>query len=1154
MALDAKYGLKYSMPHSYVHIVDNSMNEVTAPYSEASDPSLLSTIVVTGSPIGMDNQIVDINNSAIANVSFGLGSVTASDIERYGQGITYAPSLINQGAPVKFMRVTPAGSTYAFVCLLVQWRTEETEAGSKVHVRYVTSDNSIDPPTTNGLPANIIHDAFKNQERFHDALVKYFHKDAVTIDGMTWKQDVFMTFIAAGRGSGYNKFNVFIDKTVQSKKPANVKYTFTTFDTMNNSIVEQFGASLINDNNMSYNAIEPVNIAVKKRVLGSSIMIPTVNTNAVRSIFTDYQHALSRTILVDQSSFNENVYKYTNINTFDVLFGRYLYEGDMDTLLPCYQVEMLNTEIPRLNETHIIRTLTQSDSKGQEILDYTYAVADKLEQTLLGINDTGDDVSIGDIYATGANNNPNLRLVAGINQASGAITHITIQDVYKIDNHNRDNSKSYKLRYIIDMTSLDHALTTSDTDAVVAAIKKKKSDMGVLSANECFVVRVTPTENDTDEFKVVLVTDLDKTSATPTMTIYSRTDLVKCIRVLDLPNTFMEVNGVSNIGGTGEGSAKAIPGAVYLDYAAGQFVVYKTTNVIPESNKAYYTIETNRNKFVSSALNIPTYVSINNDINGSTYDVFVYDEYVYEVNPDANIKIGSSGGSTKPGTGYEVGDIVTLNDVTERTTISFKVTQVDVPNGAVTKLEINDGENNLIACTQDLTNGGLFETTAKTGSGTGLMIGIQASDVKLASSANPKQIYRYTVTNGIGSVYKIVYQAYDIPSNYYSDIYGVNPEAELGGINVANGRTGWMDEYDNGTLSTIAFKWNYSALLVKAFKGEIDPRIMSPARVPAKFLFDAGFNTLIGSTMISYLNYPVREQIAISTIFTEDEKMDIIYDESLISDLEAIDVDVKQAMYDLMEYRCYLGIPEDKRPIGPGSGLSLHLDAGKLEDANSIKTLIKSFTKRFTNPNASWDIGGYTSSVDGVTYTYTKRIVDNLFAHIFRHTINKPFVGDYTSITPDEYTSFYPDIDMTDWDLREILYTSGGNAWTMNEQRVLQRKSQVTLYREGASSDLLQENNMRTLSRLVYMLQNKIDSYLLEYSDDGVLKTLSDECNNMFSGWVGSYVQALDISFERDIDPNNGGEIVVCYCNVTFRGLILRVPIIVNVQRRVTAQ
>ena len=95
---------------------------------------------------------------------------------------------------------------------------------------------------------------------------------------------------------------------------------------------------------------------------------------------------------------------------------------------------------------------------------------------------------------------------------------------------------------------------------------------------------------------------------------------------------------------------------------------------------------------------------------------------------------------------------------------------------------------------------------------------------------------------------------------------------------------------------------------------------------------------------------------------------------------------------------------------------------------------------------------------------------------------------------------------------------------------------------------------MRTLSQLCYLLQNKINDYLMAYNEDGVLKTLKDECDNMFSNWVGKTIQALDITFKRDINPADGGEVVVCYCNVTFRGLILRVPIIVNVQRRTTSE
>jgi hypothetical protein len=53
----------------------------------------------------------------------------------------------------------------------------------------------------------------------------------------------------------------------------------------------------------------------------------------------------------------------------------------------------------------------------------------------------------------------------------------------------------------------------------------------------------------------------------------------------------------------------------------------------------------------------------------------------------------------------------------------------------------------------------------------------------------------------------------------------------------------------------------------------------------------------------------------------------------------------------------------------------------------------------------------------------------------------------------------------------------------------------------------------------------------------------------MFSNWVGNLVDALEIVFYRDLNTD-GGEILVCEVNVTFRGLVLRVPIIVNVNRR----
>jgi hypothetical protein len=350
-------------------------------------------------------------------------------------------------------------------------------------------------------------------------------------------------------------------------------------------------------------------------------------------------------------------------------------------------------------------------------------------------------------------------------------------------------------------------------------------------------------------------------------------------------------------------------------------------------------------------------------------------------------------------------------------------------------------------------------------------------------------------------------------------------------------------------MNSIEFKWKYSALLVKAYRGEIDPRLMSPTRVPAKYLFDGGTNTIVGQSNRSYVTYDPIDIINASSIFTEDEKEAVMYDSTLVTGFtESDDIDVKQAMYDFMVERCYQRIPEDKRPVGPGFGLQLNLDAG-VTDANTAILMNNSFAKRFDNPNAVWDIGGYVDPATGLSYTYVKRIADNLFNHIRQTTINKPFVMGFTTIARNEYISYFPDIDTTDWELRQLMYNSGGNVWVVNIDGELQRHSQRTLNRAADSSDLIQESNMRTLSQLCYLIQNYIDRNLLQYDDDGVVKTMETELGIMFTPWVGQNVESLVIHFERDKNVD-GGDLLVCYVRITFRGLILRVPIIVNVQAR----
>lgn len=1132
--LDAKYGLKYSMPHSIVHIVDNSIRPGTTQPTVVDDPSLYSTIVVTGAPMGVDNEIISINRSDVLNVSCGLDNITASDIEKYGQSVTYPQSLLDQGVPIKFLRVTPENSTYAFSCLLIQWRYDATDG--KVHVRFKTTSDAY----SDGLPAGYDLSSFKNPQRLNAALVRGFKKDnEPDADGSVWKQRVFMTAIAAGRGKTYNYYNYAINSTQQSKRPTNVKYLFSTIDTRSSNVVEQFHASLINQTLAGrVDSIDTVNVQVNQRVKGSSVIIPTINEAAVTELYNEYMRYLDSYIASnvddsDDTKFIKNVYKTMSINIFDPIYGRYIYNGDTDVLLPMFQVDMLDLDIAQLDKEYRINVTIAPDSDTKSYVENPTALYDKLNASSIGITNPDNTYHIGDIFVLDAVS-PKLTMITTINQYTGSVTSIPITSVNVTDGDSTVATPfAGTLTYTSKGETIDAASIVTRVDELVKnnKISPKKSktytEESPAYINDAFIV--IDSANSVATFKVAIVAYKVADGKIVCDTAEGKTKVLskkETYQVLTYPTTT-----VTAFATKAEDPSWKTPGSTVIKDG----VVYVNNYDHTENHESRLEVQS-KTPFVVGIC--PTAIAVTKTVVGNSYDVIMYSDKscTYKVTAAEVVDGGSD---------YTADDIDKAFKISDLDSTTFAIATIDTNKVATVSVK-SSNENKYI----ELSDAGVAATFEQAPAGSGLTVKVTAFDAIPKDGATPNMIKRYIVSGTSGSIYRVgADDATSIPANYYADNYGLNPNSETGGIPIEHGYAGFFDD----DISEIEFKYRYSDLLVKAFRGEKDPRILSPVRVPAKYLFDGGFNTIVGQTILPYITYQPIDVINASTIFTADEKEAILLDNSLIANLtEYADIDVKQAMYDLMEQRCYQRIPEDKRPIGPGSGLSLHLDSG-VTDATTALAINQSFIKRFSNPNASWDIGGYVSSADGVSYTYTKRIVDNLFAHMKQYNVNKPFTGKYSNITPDEYISFFPDIDATDWEMRELLYNSGGNAWVMDINGNLQRKSQRTLYREGDTSDLIQESNMRTLSQLVYLLQNKIDSYLLEYDDDGVLKTLKDDCDNMFTNWVGNYVQALDISFQKDINPDDGGEIVVCYCNVTFRGLILRVPIIVNVQRRATS-
>ena len=1268
--IDPKYGLKYSFPHSLVHIVDNSMYTGEVPVTQTYDPSLFATIVVTGMPMGVDNKIVTVTRSDVLNKAFGISGLSTSDIEKYGQAVEYPLSLINQNAPVKLLRVTPDDAKYAVAVLYLDWRiTTDAYGTDTLETRLNVAD--LGDLAGRGI---YLHN-YQNPERLANATFSKLPKDVEANDGgPNWNRDVLITYVSAGRGSAYNNFVTYINESsnVQMKAYGNSVYNFGTIDTRTNEIVESFTASLINTGSKlsAYGIVsmmDTVNIQMKKRLDGSSIMIPYVNEKLIKNLYNKWHSIMETTIktakdpvyITNQKLYKE-IFTVMDENLFDPIYGRVIID---DTLIdiPNYQVDMVRTDFEPLDEDHLILINSKNNeaeisaAKRNAIATIFTNKIDPIFDSLYGMRSgytMSSPYSIsptpGTMYLVDPEGHPTINIIAAIDQLSGVVSSVPIPKLWSIQKVNAHTEwaalteeptgwntgafSNYYKKTGTAGTDEDYELLSDSDKATPTWVANKYYTKTVDGTTDVYTVQTTePDDWSTDYgnyyYKVGdayrIVTDAPVFA---TGTYYKKTefgDSVDFAKAKDSEGqqlTIRDPYGVQEIAAAFE----------YEDVIKVSATNRGLTDVTLDSTKVLELV----NKSVSKIDNLRA-TNITNSANPNTYGNIIAVYYkkevpvsassantavntvtqfkLYQVNTIADGKVTEllpfpSNYYTalyyeSYYSGANIHALINFKDlsdydITEETIASKKAGALNIDNSfnghqnedgsyvwydyysgsgtaSISKecdiLSINeypeyDANDNFTGyheykCTPTQN---FFVGNVPTIVSVGEKIVNDLYDVLVMGYADDStdpptpitetdkypaltEIHRYEVTGSTLSTFTIVDTLESATPGYYTKEYGINVDSEHGAMRITGGYSGF---FDDDTLSSIEFKLKYSSLLTKGFRGEIDPRIKSVTRVPAKFMFDAGYNTVLNLKVLPYAKPTTYDVILASTIFTDDEKKDVVYDSSLLSGKVLYeDIDVKQAMYDLMIERCYQGIPEDKRPIGPGSGLTVHFDAG-FTDLAAIDRINESFTKRFKNPNASWDIGGYTSSVTGITYTYVKRIVDNLFRHCNQYTINKPFVNKYSVIDASEFTDFFPNIDATSWELEDKMYQAGGNCWILDNDGNIRRNSQKTLYREPTgTSDLLQENNMRTLSQLVYLVQTEINNWLIEYADDGILASMNETVNNIFGSWVGTNVEALSITFNRDTNID-GGDIVVCNINVTFRGLVLRVPIIVNVNRR----
>lgn len=350
---------------------------------------------------------------------------------------------------------------------------------------------------------------------------------------------------------------------------------------------------------------------------------------------------------------------------------------------------------------------------------------------------------------------------------------------------------------------------------------------------------------------------------------------------------------------------------------------------------------------------------------------------------------------------------------------------------------------------------------------------------------------------------------------------------------------------------------------VKAFRGEKDRKILSPARVNLDFLFDANYNMTSDETLTIDTNtVPLYNN---STILTDQDAQTLaILGGSSTLPLNFTDLNVKKAMYDLNEFRNRNGMTIN---LEQGAGCSLYLDCNltglKIINVNYELMNIINMMKDFTGRQTSIDLGYYEifdpSSKRRIKVTTSYFLAANLIPHLMKEGLNKPFTYNYAQLTAFQKDaaymitgnmirdSFRPDIDLIDWDVKESLYKSRINYYlTKDEGRTVQRAVQNT--RQLEASALLEENNVRVLNTLKKGLEKACRGYLYQWNEPEVRKGYTEAQMQVYRPWIGTMVQDLDIQFTAN-EWEQERMIMHCYVSVKFRDIIKRIILEININR-----
>lgn len=292
-------------------------------------------------------------------------------------------------------------------------------------------------------------------------------------------------------------------------------------------------------------------------------------------------------------------------------------------------------------------------------------------------------------------------------------------------------------------------------------------------------------------------------------------------------------------------------------------------------------------------------------------------------------------------------------------------------------------------------------------------------------------------------------------------------------------------------FSDASFVTALTSCYEKAFDGTYDKRILSAQRVPVNAIFDA--------------NYPDS---------------------------------VKQKMTDLC--------------IARNDGL-VYLDAGIISSLtiNNVNSLIKRFESMSNDNKISRNIQHYyikePTSKKRIPVTISYFLAYQYTDHVINNGTHIPFVKSYARLSGHIRDSLYPTVDNYEYNFKEILTENRFNYFETIGDNIFQRATQNTA--QSKISDLLEENNIATLYELKRAIENDITNRLYDFSDADVRSSFKDYEDARFASWKNSKIKDFSIDFRMN-EWEADRSILHCYLSVTFRGLMKRAILEIDINKR----